>query len=186
MLLETLGRLRLRGTAPLGAAQGQIIEGEDGVIDSVGPTAASTSSVATTSRQSTVRYSRNMVGSNGSRDYGVFLKSDASSKGSGSSTHMLRRASVALEEVIKEIEDGMKDEILLYLALCPFLVLIWITLHQKWFVLFFCVLGFHLTFSLTLQRNSDAAGIGNHQHAFWRTPAMFVSAAGSSTARGAC
>jgi len=142
MLLETLGRLR----SSLGASQEQVIEGEDGVIDSMGSTGASTSNVTSSSRQSTKRYSPNLFSSEGLKDY-TYLKDGASSKGSGSGTHMLRRASVALEEVIKEIEVRMEDEILLYLALCPFLVLIWITLHQKWFVLFLCVLGFHLTFS---------------------------------------
>ena len=184
MLLETLGRLRSRGTASPGASQEHVIEGGDGVVDSTG---ASTSSVTSSPRRSTKRYSNNLFGSGRLRDYS-YLRSVASSKGSGSSTRTvsltptegsmknlsktdlrpvtpdgsnassstrsspvkpeihsapllpsapygdssmqalsvaehrlqkalgpsaLKRASVALEEAIKEIEDEVEDEILL-------------------------------------------------------------------------
>jgi len=187
MLLETLGRLRSRGTVSPGASQEHVIEGGDGVMDSVGSTGASTSSVTSSPRRSTKRYSNNLFGSGRLRDY-TYLKSVASSKGSGSSTRTvsltptegstkdlsktdlrpvtpegsnassstrsspvkpeihsaplfppapygessmqalsaaeyrlqktlgpsaLKRASVALEEAIKEIEDEVEDEILL-------------------------------------------------------------------------
>ena len=187
MLLETLGRLRSRGTASPGASQEHVVEGGDGVMDSAGSTGGSTSSVTSSPRRSTKRYSNNLFGSGRLRDYS-YLKSVASSKGSGSSTRTvsltptegstkdlskadlrpvtpdgsdapsstlsspekpeihsapllppapygessiqaisvaeyrlqktlgpsaLKRASIALEEAIKEIEDEVEDEILL-------------------------------------------------------------------------
>lgn len=85
MLLETLGRLRSRGTVSPAASQEHVIEGGEGVIDSVESTGGSTSSVTSSPRRSTKRYSNNLFGSGRLRDYS-YLKGVASSKGSGSST----------------------------------------------------------------------------------------------------
>ena len=93
------------------------------------------------------------------RDFAI-LKSDASSKGSDSSTHMFRRASVALE-AIKKIEDEIEDEILLPRSLSvPRSSLD----HSAPEVVrpshFTCVrIPSHVF--LTLQRNSDGSNEGN-------------------------
>ncbi|KAF8959075.1 hypothetical protein BDZ97DRAFT_1424778 [Flammula alnicola] len=85
MLLETLGRLRSRATPSPGASQEHVAEGQDGARNSVRSTATATSSVTSSPSRSTKRYSNNLFGSGRLRDY-TYLKSVASSKGSGSST----------------------------------------------------------------------------------------------------
>ena len=84
MFLETLGRLRSRATPSPGASQEQIAEGEEGMRNSVRSSTTVTSSVTSSPSRSTKRYSNNMFGSGRLRDY-TYLKSVASSKGSGNS-----------------------------------------------------------------------------------------------------
>ncbi|KDR81794.1 hypothetical protein GALMADRAFT_239997 [Galerina marginata CBS 339.88] len=87
MLLETLGRLRSRNSpspSP-GASQEHVVEGEDGIRNSVRSTGTSTSSVTSSPSRPSKRYSNNLFGSGRLRDYN-YLRSVASSKGSSSST----------------------------------------------------------------------------------------------------
>lgn len=84
MFLETLGRLRSRATPSPGASQELIAEGEEGTRNSVRSSKTVTSSVISSPSRSTKRYSNNMFGSGRLRDY-TYLKSVASSKGSGNS-----------------------------------------------------------------------------------------------------
>ncbi|KAF8188401.1 hypothetical protein BJ912DRAFT_401756 [Pholiota molesta] len=88
MLLETLGRLRSRATPSPGASQEQISQDEDGIRNSVRSTGTATSSVTSSPGRSTKRYSNNLFGSGRLRDY-TYLKSVASSKGSGASMRTL-------------------------------------------------------------------------------------------------
>ncbi|KAJ3512524.1 hypothetical protein NLJ89_g3468 [Agrocybe chaxingu] len=85
MLLETLGRIRSRGTATPDRSQENVGEGEDGARGSVRSMTTSVSSVTSSPSRPSKRYSNNLFGSGRLRDY-AYLKSVGSSRGSGGST----------------------------------------------------------------------------------------------------
>ncbi|CAA7265440.1 unnamed protein product [Cyclocybe aegerita] len=85
MLLETLGRIRSRGTATPDRSQENVGEGEDGARGSVRSLTTSVSSVTSSPSRPSKRYSNNLFGSGRLRDY-AYLKSVGSSRGSGGST----------------------------------------------------------------------------------------------------